>query len=90
MLNIARGCSCTTRWRPLASPSFTRPQVTVAASDTLQVRVKHGLHEADMPEPEALRAKLHGFDFSEFPILTPAILRQLNNVVDVDVHKVYT
>lgn len=50
--------------------------------------MKHGLHEADMPEPEALRAKLHGFDFSEFPILTPAILRQLNNVIDVDVHKV--
>ncbi|CAM9413453.1 unnamed protein product [Pylaiella littoralis] len=52
------------------------------------VRVKHGLDEADMPEPEALRANLQSFDFADFPTLTPATLRQLTDIVDVNIHEV--
>ena len=55
----------------------------------LQVRVKHGLHEADMPDADALRANLQSFDFAEFPTLTPTALRQLSDVIDVDIHKVW-
>ena len=53
-----------------------------------QVRAKHGLHEADMPDADALRTNLQSFDFADFPTLTPAALRQLTDVVDVDIHKV--
>eukprot|EP00752_Nemacystus_decipiens_P012177 g10795.t1 len=52
------------------------------------VRAKHGLHEADMPDADALRANLQSFDFAAFPTLTPAALRQLRDVVDVDIPKV--
>lgn len=55
----------------------------------LQVRAKHGLHEADMPDADVLRANLQSFDFASFPILTPAALRQLRHVVDVDIHQVF-
>lgn len=40
-----------------------------------------------MPVPEALRANLQSFDFADFPTLTPATLRQLTDIVDVDIHE---
>lgn len=41
-----------------------------------------------MPDADALRANLQSFDFADFPTLTHAALRQLSDVVDVDIHKV--
>eukprot|EP00903_Cladosiphon_okamuranus_P017082 g15741.t1 len=52
------------------------------------VRLKHGLHEADMPDADVMRANLQSFDFAEFPTLTPSALRQLTDVLDVDIQQV--
>lgn len=41
-----------------------------------------------MPDADALRINLEAFDFASFPTLSRVALRQLNDVVDVDIHKV--
>ena len=41
-----------------------------------------------MPDADDLRTHLQSVDFSDLPTLTPSALRQLNDVVDVDIHKV--
>ena len=68
--------------------SAFQPPPSPPAPAAVQVRAKHGLHEADMPEADALRANLQSFDFADFPTLTRSALRQLSDIVDVDIHKV--
>lgn len=50
--------------------------------------MKHGLHEGDMPDAVAMKRKLQSFDFTEFPRLNSAMLRKLDNVIDVDIQQV--
>ncbi|CAM9104940.1 unnamed protein product [Choristocarpus tenellus] len=52
------------------------------------VKEMYGLHDADMPDPDALRIKLSHADFMTFPKLGPNSLRQLDDILTVEIPKV--
>lgn len=41
-----------------------------------------------MPKAKVLKSKLQSMDFDDFPQLTLPMVRQLDNVIDVDIHQV--
>jgi Domain of unknown function (DUF5600) len=53
-----------------------------------QVKMKHGLHDADMPNIEKFRSKLAKVDFSAFPAVRAATLQQLDDIISADIPRV--
>ncbi|KAG5175680.1 P-loop containing nucleoside triphosphate hydrolase protein [Tribonema minus] len=53
-----------------------------------EVRLKHGLHEADLPDVAKFGAVLRALDVADLPALRPATLQQLDDVVDVEFPRV--
>jgi Domain of unknown function (DUF5600) len=50
--------------------------------------MKHGLHDADMPNIDKFRSKLTKVDFSAFPAVRSATLQQLDDIISADIPRV--
>jgi Domain of unknown function (DUF5600) len=50
--------------------------------------MKHGLHDADMPNIDKFRSKLAKVDFAAFPAVRAATLQQLDDIISADIPRV--
>lgn len=50
-----------------------------------QVQREHHLPVGDFPDPERFRDILSAYDLSQFPKMTPAMVKQMEDVIGVDI-----